>query len=323
MKALVLKELKAPLSFEEIEATEAASDEVFVPIRAAALNHRDLWITRGLYPGIVLPTVLGSDGVAEWQGDEYVLNPNLYWGEDERMQADNYQILGLETRGTLASHIVIPRDRLHRKPLHLSKEEAAALPLAGLTAFRALFNPAKGDLKAGQNVLITGIGGGVALMALQFALASAASVYVTSSKDEKIDRAIRMGAHGGANYMNTDWSRHLKKKAGGFDLIIDGAGGVGFNDLVRVLGKGGRIVFYGATAGSWHEIEAARLFLKQATLAGSTMGSDWEFVKMLDFVEQHQIRPVISQVLPLSQGNEALEVMRAGKQFGKLVLIPG
>ena len=182
------------------------------------------------------------------------------------------------------------------------------------------FNPKKGALKEGEKVLITGIGGGVALFALQFALASKAEVYVTSSSDEKIDQAVKMGAKGGVNYTNPDWSKELRNLASGFNVIIDSAGGEGFSQLVKLCTMGARIVFFGATAGPWKVVDAPRLFLKQVNLAGTTMGSDLEFSEMLAFVAQHKIVPTISQVFDLSEAESAFGMMEQGRQFGKIVL---
>lgn len=320
MHALVLKELEKPFVYEEVKLGDPNHGEVIAKVKAAALNRRDVWIKYGQYPGVVVPTILGSDGVVEVEGEEYVVNPNINWGDNPRFAGPNYQILGLEQRGTFATDIIIARHRLHPKPIHLSTVEAASLPLGGLTAYRALFNPEKGALAKDQKVLVTGIGGGVALFALQFAVAMGAEVFVTSSSQNKIDRAVEMGARSGVNYRDPDWNKILKSKARGFDVIIDSAGGPGFTGLVKLCNRGARIAFFGATAGPWQQVDAPRLFLKQVTLAGSTMGSDEEFAQMLDFVKTHKIIPTVSQVMALKDGNTALQIMEEGKQFGKLVL---
>ncbi len=323
MKALVLKALKNPLELDEVRPREPQTGELLANVKSAALNHRDLWIKYGQYPGIVLPTILGSDGVVEVDGSEYIINPNIDWGTDPQLPSTDYRILGLEQWGTMAEQITIAKHRLHPKPDHLSIDQAASLPLAGLTAYRALFNAHKGALLKGEKVLITGVGGGVALMALQFALAAKAEVYVTSGSDEKIDRAIAMGAQGGVNYRDTEWSKKLRKAGGGFDVIVDSAGGKGFSQLVRLCNMGARIAFFGATRGPWQDIDAPRLFLKQVALTGTTMGSDTEFVQMLEFVKHHQIVPNVSQVFRLEEADRAFAMMEEGKQFGKIVLNTG
>ncbi len=322
MKALVLERIKQPLVYKDIQAVNPIADQVQVSLRAAGLNRRDYWITQGQYPGIGLPAILGSDGVGEYLGSDYLINPNINWGPDDKLPGREYEILGLSQQGTFAQAITVPRHRLHPKPAHLSDIEAAALPLAGLTAYRALFNREKGHWQTGKKVLITGIGGGVAHLVLLFAAAVGAEVFVTSGSDEKIAQAVRLGAQGGAKYRSESWVKTLRREAGTFDLIIDSAGGSGFGQLVHLCNRGARIVFYGATAGHWQGVDAPRLFLKQITLVGSTMGSDREFTSMLAFVEEHQIRPIVDEVYSLKEGNQALQRMAQGNQFGKLVLCP-
>ena len=139
MKALVLNTLKQPLELQEVAVKQPEGNQVVAVVRAAALNHRDVWIKYGRYPGITLPTILGSDGLVEHEGVAYVVNPNIQWGKDPEVPSSNYKILGLEQWGTMAEQITIARDRLHPKPVHLTDHQAAALPLGGLTAYRALF----------------------------------------------------------------------------------------------------------------------------------------------------------------------------------------
>ena len=317
MKALVLKTLHEPMDLEEQSLPEPAEDEVMIALTHAALNHRDVWITKGMYPGIKLPAILGSDGVGEAEGRMVLINPNNHWGDDPRIPGPDYTIRGLETQGTFATHVSVPRHRLVEKPAHLTNEEAAALPLAGLTAYRAL---AKCEARAGQRALISGIGGGVALMAFQFAMAMGLETWVTSSKPEKIERAIAMGAAGGQLYTEPDWRKKLKKASGGFDVIIDGAGGDGFAELIRLCKRGGQITMYGGTRGAISKINPPFIFFPQISIHGSTMGNDEEFVQMVKLVEKHKIHPVVDRTYPLEQGNEAIAHMAAGLQFGKIVL---
>ncbi|MEM1324124.1 MAG: zinc-binding dehydrogenase, partial [Bacteroidota bacterium] len=286
--------------------------------QAAALNHRDVWIQKGMYPGISYPAVLGSDGVGQHEGQSYIINPNNNWGGDERVQHKHYHILGLPSQGTFAEAVLVDADRLHPKPPHLSDEEAAALPLAGLTAYRALFS--RGQLQAGERVLISGVGGGVALFACQFAIAAGADVWVTSGSEEKITRAVALGAKGGANYKTEDWPAQLKEQARGFDVIIDSAGGAGFGELVKLCRPAGRIAFYGGTRGKFPPLSPQLLFWKQVSILGTTMGSDQDFKQMVDFVTQHKITPVVDSVFELSEGQKAFERMDQGLQFGKIVL---
>lgn len=317
MKALVLTEANSLPKYQETADPIAVEAEVVVDIKAAALNHRDVFVTQGKYSNIRLPIILGSDGAGMYEGQEVLINPALSWGEDPRFQAKNFEILGLPRNGTLAEKIAIPASRLYPKPTHLSWVEAAALPLAGLTAYRALFT--KGRCKAGDRVLITGIGGGVALFALQFAKAAGAEVWVTSSSNEKIERAAALGAAGGANYSTADWGKQLET-AGGFDIVIDSAGGEGFGTLLKLCKSGARVVSYGGTIGLVPNFSPQILFWKQLEILGTTMGTDEEFGQMLNFVAQHQIHSIVDQVFSLEHGAEAFQRMAEGGQFGKLVI---
>jgi zinc-binding alcohol dehydrogenase/oxidoreductase len=319
MQALVLLENDAPLYHGEWEDPQPGEGETVVYLRAAALNHRDVFITQGLYPGIHYPVILGSDGAGTLDdGREVLINPAMGWGDDPHAQSPNFNILGLPRDGTFAERVVAPKEKIYDKPAHLSWEAAAALPLTGVTAYRALFN--RGQLRQNDRVLISGIGGGVALFLFQFATAAGAEVWVTSGSEKKIERAVGMGAKGGANYKAEDWPEQLKKQAGGFDLIIDGAGGPGFGHFLKLCRPAARIVIYGGTLGKLPALRPQIIFWKQLSILGSTMGTDAEFAAMLEFVTKHRIEPVIDKVFPLSEGQRAFERMEKGLQFGKIVL---
>ena len=318
MKALVLNALHQGLDYQEMPAPHAGKQDGLVHLRAAALNHRDLFITQGLYAGIKFPTILGSDGAGEYRGKAVVIDPSLDWGGDPKAQGRGFRVLGLPDDGTFAAQIAIPRSNIHPKPQHLDWEQAAALPLAGVTAWRVLFT--RCQIKAGERVLITGIGGGVALMVLQLAIAAGAEVFVSSGSDEKIAKAVSLGAKGGANYRLPDWDKTLKKDAGGFDVVIDSAGGDGFGALLGLCNPGARIGVYGGTQGKINGLSPQPLFWKQVSILGSTMGTRLDFRRMLAFVSKHEIVPVIDSVFALSDGNEALKKMEKGDQFGKIVL---
>jgi len=317
VKALVLSEPNTLPGYQEAPDPVLAEAEVMVEIKAAALNHRDLFVTQGKYAGIRYPIILGSDGAGICEGKEVVIYPALDWGSDPRFQSKTFQILGLPRNGTLAEKIAIPATQIFSKPAHLSWAEAAALPLAGLTAYRALFT--KGRLQAGDRVLVTGIGGGVALFALQFAKAAGAEVWVNSGSPEKIERAIALGATGGANYKDADWHKQLET-SGGFDIVIDGAGGEGFGTLLKLCKPGARVVSYGGTIGNVPNFSPQILFWKQLEVLGSTMGTAEEFDLMLKLVIAHQIHPIVDQVFALADGANAFKRMEAGGQFGKLVV---
>jgi zinc-binding alcohol dehydrogenase/oxidoreductase len=329
MKAAVLHAVHAPLQLSEVATPTPASGEALVKLQYAALNHRDVWIQKGQYAGLKFPIILGSDGAGtveavgdaahrEWLGKAVIINPSLDWGPSELAQQKSYRILGLPDDGTFAEYVKVPVENLAPKPEHLSFEAAAALPLAGLTAYRALFSRAQ--LSAHDKVLITGIGGGVALFALQFAVALGAEVWVTSSSDEKLARAVSLGAKGGANYSQPNWSETLQKNAGLFNVILDSAGGEGFSALINLAAPGARVVFVGATRGAVKELALQKIFWKQLSLLGSTMGSPADFDAMLKFVAQHRLTPVIDQTFALADAEQALRYMDHAKQFGKITL---
>jgi zinc-binding alcohol dehydrogenase/oxidoreductase len=330
MKALILSDKNQPLLIGDSPDPVPAAGEALVKIHAAALNHRDLWIRKGQYAGLKYPIILGSDGAGivasvndpvnkDWIGKSVIIYPAIFWGPDQSHQhPTDFKIIGLPDNGTMAECIAVPIGNLFPKPLHLSFEEAAAIPLAGLTAYRALFK--RGALSSGEKILITGIGGGVAQFALQYALAANAEIYVSSGDPEKIDKAILLGARKGVNYKHTEWVQELRAVAGSFDLIVDGAGGDGTNALLDLAKPGGRVVFYGSTMGAANHVEMRRLFWKQLNVLGSTMGSPDDFKEMLEFVTKHALKPTIDQVFPFDQGENAIRRMEEGKQFGKIVI---
>ena len=331
MLAARLLEPKSAIQVTEVATPTAGAGEVVVRLHAAALNRRDFWITQGLYPGVQVPVTLGSDGAgrvtavgceedAAWLDQEVVLNPGLDWGAHQAHQAASFHILGMPTDGTLAEEVVIPTAQLHRKPAHLDWEQAAALPLAGVTAYRALFS--QGGLQARQQVLVTGIGGGVATHALQFARAAGAEVSVTSSSEAKRDKAVALGAAHAFDYTSDTWVSAAKSACGGFDLIIDGAGGKGYAHLLALANPGGTIVNYGSTAGPPESLDLFKVFWKQLHLVGSTMGSPRDFASMLQLVSDHKLAPVIDATFPLAEAGAALAKMGETAQFGKLVLRP-
>jgi zinc-binding alcohol dehydrogenase/oxidoreductase len=312
-----------------IATPEPGIGEVRVQLQAAALNHRDVWIKAGQYAGLTFPACLGSDGAGvvdalgqgvagDWLGREVVINPSFDWGPREAAQDDGFSILGLPRAGTLAEHIVVPVGQLTAKPTHLTWSEAAALPLAGLTAYRALFGRAQ--LKVGERVLISGIGGGVALFALQFAVAHGAEVYVTSSDDDKIARAVALGARGGFNYTHSGWAKTAAHAGHAFDVVVDSAGGDGFEALVDLAAPGGRLVFFGATRGNPPGLPMRKIFWRQLALLGTTMGSPADWEAMIAFVERHRIKPVVSAEFPLNEIDAAFALMERGGQFGKIVV---
>jgi zinc-binding alcohol dehydrogenase/oxidoreductase len=341
MKALVLTGKDKPVELLDVSDKIAAAGFALVRVHSAALNHRDVWIQKGQYAGLKYPIIPGSDGAGvvetvgsaagaaeaaghaggagDWIGKEVIIDPAVNWGHDPDFQhPTDFRIIGLPDDGTLAEYVVAPVGNLVLKPAHLSFEEAAALPLAGVTAWRALMT--RGQLQAGERVLITGIGGGVALFALQYAVAVGARVYVTSGSEEKLSRAMTMGAVGGVNYKDPKWISDLREQAGEFDLIVDGAGGDGVNELLDLATPGGRLVFYGATRGNPSSIVWRRVFWKQLNVLGSTMGNPEDFAEMVEFVNKFRVRPVVDRVFAMNEGWEAFRHMDAEGQFGKIVI---
>ena len=327
MKALVLTG-PGQIDWKEVDKPALSTGKALVKMKAIALNRRDEWIKQGKYPNIRYGVILGSDGSGvvdavgdekdnSWIGQEVVINPNIDWGPDPDVQSKKYGILGMPVNGTFAEYCLVDVDRLQPKPFHLDFLQAAALPLGGLTAFRALFR--QGELKAGQNVLISGFGGGVAQFAFLFARAAGANVYVTSGSDEKIARALKMGAKGAYNYKKESNYSDLWKTKGGFNLIIDSAGGDQVNNFIKVLRPSGKIVFYGATNGLPSKIDLYRMFWNQLSLQGTTMGNDYEFSEMLTFVGKQQIRPMIDSIRPFSKLAESFADITLSNKVGKIV----
>lgn len=317
MRALILKQTDSPLVLDEVTEPVPVHGEVVVNLRAAALNHRDVWIRKGQYARIRLPAILGSDGSGFIGDRPVVINPGMNWGNDPEVQSGDFHILGMPTSGTFAQRVVVPESQVYPMPDHLSFEEAAAIPLAGVTAFRAAVR--QGRLASGQRMLITGIGGGVALWAMQFGLALGAEVWVTSGDAAKLDQAIRLGARGGALYSSPDWLDSLAS-AGGFDLIVDGAGGPGLTSLLKFVHPGGRVVVYGGTTGNWSAISPQLVFWRQIHIIGSTMGNPEDFGNMMALIREHRIVPVLDRFYDLADGNDAFARMADGAQFGKIIL---
>jgi len=327
MKALVLV-CPGQIDWRELEKPTLSGSKALVKIKAISLNRRDEWIKEGKYPNIRYGCTLGSDGAGtveavadekdkSWVGQDVVINPNIDWGKDPEAQSKNYTILGMPVSGTFAEYILVDVDRLEPRPFHLDYLQASALPLGGLTAYRALFK--KGELKEGQNVLISGFGGGVAQFAFIFAQAARANVYITSGSDEKVTRALKMGAKGAYNYKKESNYSELWKTKGGFDLVIDSAGGDQLNNFIKILKPRGKIVFYGATNGLPAKVDLYRMFWNQLSLMGTTMGSDQEFNEMLSFVTKHQIRPIIDSIRPFSKLPESFIDITKPNKVGKIV----
>ena len=332
MQAIQLDAVHQPVVLRDVPAPVPGPGEVLVKLHAAALNHRDVWIQQGQYAGIALPCTLGSDGageIAAWGpdvpagapavGSRVVVYPGLRWGNEQRAQAKDFVVRGMPDPGTFAEYTVAAAHYVRPLPSHLNAAQGAALPLAGLTAYRAAFSRAQAQ--PGERVLVTGIGGGVAIVAAQLCVARGCEVWGTSGSDEKLARLPALGLRGGINYNADNWVKDLVKQAGGpFDVIIDSAAGAAFGALLDAAALGGRIVFYGGTLGNIPQIPPGKVFWKQLSILGSSMGSEQDFNDLLALVEEKQIVPVVDQVFPLVEAEAALRRMEAGHQFGKIVL---
>ena len=301
-----------------------------VKLRNSALNRRDYWITIGRYPRTDLPCIAGSDGAGTIDavgegvdggmiGREVVVYPARAWGDRQDAPGADFRVLGMPDQGTFAEYICCPATDAYDKPAHLDWEQAAAVPLAGLTAWRAVVTQA--GVQPGQTVLVTGAGSGVSTFAIQWAAALGAEVYVTSGSEEKIEKAKAIGAAGGISYRQEDYHKTLRKQAGGFNAIIDSAGGDGMNKVLSTLRPAGRYVFFGATLGIPSTgLELPRLFFGQVRIQGTTMGSNAEFQAMLDFAGEKKVEPVIDRVLPMSEAVAAHKLLESFGQTGKVVL---
>lgn len=303
--------------------------EVVIELRAAALNHRDWWIwTAPGYCG--LPVTLGSDGagviatvgpdvVGLAPGDEVVFDPTRNWGESEEHPSADFDILGAPTDGTFAQRVLVAAASVQPKPERLSWEEAAALNLGGLTAWRATVTC--GGAAPGRTILITGAGSGVSTFAIQIAAARGARVFVTSSTEEKLDRARALGATDGVRYTEPDWPEQLCALAGrGFDAAVDSYGGPSWEGALKALRTGGTLVSFGDTAGAETTITTAEVYWQWRRVVGTSMGSPREYRALIDHVSGATWRPVIDSVYPLEQLDQAARRLNDPGRFGKVVL---
>ena len=332
MKAVVLHEKGGPesLTIEEIDTPHAGPGEVRVRLETSALNRRDYWLTVGKYPGVSYPVIAGSDGAgvvdavgkgvdASVIGREVVIYPARDWGDNSRNFGPDFRILGMPDQGTFAEYICVPESDIYLKPGHLSWPQAAAIPLAGLTSWRAVVTHA--EVEPGQKILVTGAGSGVSTFAIQWALGRGAEVFVTSGSTEKIERAKTMGASSGVVYTEGGFTKQLRELSGGFDVIVDSAGGDNINALLDTLNAGGRYVFFGATLGNASKgLEMAKLFFRHIRLQGTTMGSPVEFGAMMRFIDEKKIEPIVHQVFPLDEAPAAHMLLENFGQMGKVVL---
>lgn len=324
---------------DDLPVPELMSDtDVRVRIRAAAINHLDLFVIGGL-PNVRIapPWILGSDGMgvvdrvgpavtSVGPGHTVLLNPGIsdrtchYCLSGDQPLCLNYAILGEQRPGTLAEYVVVPEVNVARIPATSDEAEAAAFTLATLTAWRMLVTRA--DLQPGEHVLIWGIGGGVALACLQIAKLVGAHVTVTSSSDNKLARARDLGADEVINHVGVDVGREIRQRTQkrGVNVVVDTVGEATWSQSLGALGKKGRLVTCGATSGPMVTTDVRRLFWNQWSILGSTMGSESEFQAIVAHFNAGRLRPPVDSVYPLTGGREAFERMQNSEQFGKLVV---
>lgn len=341
MRALTISENGA---FDRIELRDdipvpaVGAHDVRVRVLAAALNHLDLFVVAGL-PGAKLapPWIMGSDAVGLVDdvgaevvgvkpGERVVVNPGVgcgdceYCRDGEHPLCIRFSVLGEHRPGTFADYVVVPATHVHRIPEAVPDDVAAAFPLACVTAWRMVVSRAK--VAAGDLVLVQGVGSAVSLAAVQIARSRGATVWATSSSDEKLARARELGVTDTINYRTHDVAREVRSRTGkrGVDVVIDSAGKESWASSLGSLGRRGRLVTCGATTGPLVETDLRRMFWNQWTLMGSTMGSESEFAAVVAEVAGGRLTMPVDSVFPLERGREAFERLASGQQFGKVVL---
>jgi NADPH:quinone reductase-like Zn-dependent oxidoreductase len=326
VKAVRIHEDGGPevLRYEDAPDPVPGPGEVLISLRAASLNHLDIWLRRGL-PSAPKPRILGADGAGVVaalgegasrfrEGDAVVVNPGL---------DDGARIVGEHMDGTHAELIALPEDYVHPVPDELSFEEAAAFPLVFQTAYRMLVTRA--GLREGEWVLVWGIGGGVATASFQVAKALGARVIVTSSSDEKLARARELGADATVNHADGGVAEAVREATGGHgaDVVVEHVGEATWKTSLQVAANGGRVAVCGATSGPNPPANLHRIWWKQLTILGSTMGTREDFAAVYELVASGRARPIVDRAFPLAEAAAAHEHLEAGRQLGKVVLTIG
>lgn len=340
MKAIVIREHGGldKLKLEEIPTPEISDTEVLVRVKACALNHLDIWIRRGI-PGIEPPHISGADvaGIVEQVGsavkdikvgERVVLNPNLNCGQCEYCQMGedslcvNYGILGEQAPGGYAEFVKVPARNVIKIPEHVSFDEAAAVPLVFMTAWRMVVTRA--EVRPGEDVLVLGAGGGVASAAIQIVKLCGARVFATASTDEKLAHAKELGADVLINHAKADFDKEIWKLTNkrGVDVVIESVGQATWQKSLKSLARNGRLVTCGATTGPLGETDIRLVFWKQLQILGSTMGTKRELNEALKLVWAGKLHPVIAGAFPLAEAARAQEMLEKREQFGKLLLHP-
>jgi NADPH:quinone reductase-like Zn-dependent oxidoreductase len=328
------------LRYRDVPDPVIGAGDVLVRVRAAALNHLDLFVREGL-PGLKVPLPFWSGcdiagdvaevgaavhGVAV--GDRVAVNPNLNCGrcefcvKGEHSLCVRFGLLGEHTHGGLAEYVRVEGSKVLPLPAHVAYEDAAAFILVNMTAWRMLVTQAR--LRAGEDVLIIGVGGGVSSAAVPIGKLCGARVWVTSSSDDKLARAHALGADECINYAREDWVKAVWERTGrrGVDVVVENVGAATWKGAIRSLVKGGRLVTCGATSGPIGETDIRQVFWKQISIIGSTMSTNAEFKDVLAQLFRGRLPSIVDSVLPLEDGVAAQQKLAEGKQFGKLVLVP-
>ncbi len=340
MRAAIFHEYGGPdvIRVEDVPRPEPGPGEVLVEVRAAAMNHLDLWVRRGLPIETTMPHIGGSDvagvvvelgaGVEGVEvGTRVVVNPSLWCGRCEWCRAGEesmcvrFRILGEHTQGGFAEYVAVPAANLYALPDGVSFEQAAAMPLVFQTAWRGLITRAR--LRAGEDVLVTGASGGAATAAIQIAKHAGARVFAVTTADN-VDRVRELGADVVYDRTAVDFSREVWRDTGkrGVDVIFDSVGSATWAQNIRALARGGRLVVYGGTTGPEVMSDLRQVFWKQIEILGTTMASRSEFEAVMKLVFRGALRPAIDVVWPLERAREAHERLEQGEQFGKIVLVP-
>lgn len=341
MKALALTAIGGldHLRVRELpQPTIQSPNDVLVKVKTAALNRLDLFVTDGL-PGVsyTFPHVVGSDGAGLVEavggsvrqvrpGDRVMINPTLSCGEcaacltGEESLCLRLRVVGEHCAGTVAEYVVVPAENLAPVPAAMPWSQAAAFSLATLTAWRMLVTRAR--LQPGETVLIWGIGGGVALAALQIARLIGARTIVTSGTEEKLDAALTLGADVALNHRQVDVAAEVRKQTRGLgaDVVVDSVGEQSWPGSLRALRRGGRMAVCGATSGPVVSLDLRRLFWHGWNILGSTLGSRREYAEVVRLATQGSLWPVVDKVVPLEESLGAFERLQRGEQMGKLVI---
>jgi NADPH:quinone reductase-like Zn-dependent oxidoreductase len=341
MKAAVFSEFGGPevVRLAELQTPAPGPGEVRIKVHAAAMNHLDLWIRRGLPLKITMPHIGGSDlagvvdavgpGVAGVElGARVVVDPSLdydwYQGTPSGpgLPDKEFRIIGEHTQGGFAEYCVVPAQNLLEIPEGVPFETAAAASLVSVTAWRGLM--VRGQLKAGEQILITGASGGVSTMAIQLARLAGAKVFAVTKGPENVERAQDLGADVVYDRDRVNWAKSVWEDTGraGVDMVLDSVGEAVWPQCLKALGVQGRLVTFGATTGANGDTEIRLVFWKQLSILGSTMGSPEDYRRVMRLVFEGKVAPPIHEVLPLEEARRAHEMLEAGDVFGKLVLKP-